>query len=179
MHFDIEATSKRDPTVFSIIDYAFLRNYQPHQINTLFRYIPCTKRRASGNLCQPQTGTQASKKADLIISSSWWFNFYISFENLVTFTRCTDNVILEYVIFAIISICFGWRLSICKSVAIFKTTAICIYLSCILKWHPRKEKFLTGILHMLSRRTKIYNSLILLQLIDVMLSIIFIKHALS
>lgn len=101
MHFDIEATSERDPTVFSLISWlCFLRSYQPYQINTLFRYIPCTKQRASGNSCQPQTGTQASKKAGLIISSSWCFHFYISFENLVTFTRCTGNVILASRIFS-------------------------------------------------------------------------------
>lgn len=85
MHFNIEATLK---IWFDRVLHRwlyFLRGYQPHQINTLFRYMPCAKRGASGNSCQPQTGTRASKKTDLIVSSSWYFHFHISFENLVTF----------------------------------------------------------------------------------------------
>lgn len=95
MHFNIEATLK---IWFDRVLHRwlyFLRGYQPHQINTLFRYMPCAKRGTSGNSCQPQTGTRASKKTDLIVSSSWCFHFHISFENLVTFIWYTGNVIFE------------------------------------------------------------------------------------
>lgn len=149
MHFDIEAKRRSHP-MFSIIDYAFLRSYQPHQINTLFRYIPCTKRRASRNSCQPQTGTQASKKTDLIVSSSWYFHFYISFENLVTFTRRQCHIRVGYIRDCV---CFGRKSLICKNVGILenrRNTAI----SCAFKVASKKRIFLAITLHIWSHRTK-------------------------
>lgn len=123
MHFNIEAALKIwfDRVLRRWL--YFLRGYQPHQINTLFRYMPCAKRGASGNSCQPQTGTRASKKTNLIVSSSWCFHFHISFENLVTFMIHMQLYIRVGSTFAIMDTCFGRKSSICRSVEIFKTTA--------------------------------------------------------
>lgn len=130
----------RPPTIInSPLIMLFLRSYQPYQINTLLRYIPCTKRRASGNSCQPQTSTQASKKAHLIVSSSWCFHFYISFANLITFTRCTDNVIFEKNIFAITSVYFEWESSICRSIDVFKIALIS--LNSVFKVADQEKKY--------------------------------------